>query len=75
MATKRATIGVIMRKWKCKAPLSQEFNSEGSAESKPEIGDDTIVVGEVDKMLTTLQRGNRVNSIAGTGSLEYLILW
>ena len=25
-------------------------------------------------MLTTLQRGNKVNSIAGTGGLEYLVL-
>ena len=30
MATKRATIEVIMQKWKYNAPLSQESNGEGS---------------------------------------------
>ena len=74
VATERATVRVTMRKWKCKAPLSQESNSEGFTESEPEMGDDMIVVGGVDKMPTTLQRGNRVNSIAGTGGLEHLIL-
>src|SRR5437773_5316904 len=73
-AVKRATIEVIMQKWKCKALLSQESNGEGSVESKFKMGDDMIVVGRVDEMLTTLQKGNRVNSVASTGGLEHLIL-
>src|SRR5205809_1028949 len=63
MAAERVAIRVTTRKRKHKALLSQESNGEGSAESKPEMGNDTIVVGGVDEMLTTLQRGNGVNPV------------
>ena len=39
------------------------------------MGDNMIVVGGVNKILTTLQKGNRVNPVTNTSSLEYLVLW
>ena len=53
-AVKRATIEVTMQKQKHKALLSQESNNKGSTESEPKIGNDIIVVGGVNEMLTTL---------------------
>ena len=64
---------MTMRKQKCKAPLPRKSNGEGTAESEAETAEDTEVVGGVDEMPTTLQRGDRVNPVAGTGGLEHLV--
>ena len=64
-----------MRKRKHKALLPQESNSEGTAESEAEMAEDIMIIGGVNKMPTTLRKGDRVNPVAGTGGLEHLILW
>ena len=71
----RVAVGMTMRKRKHKALLPQESNSKGTAESEPEMAEDMMIVEGVDKMPTTLRRGDRVNSVAGTGGLEHLVPW
>jgi hypothetical protein len=63
---------VVSSTRKRKAPQPQKTTSEGTAQQMPKTGKKNPE-GTVDETSTTLQRGNSVNPIVGTGGLEHLV--